>query len=285
MYALYGKFPLTEMVKGFQNGKSIFELVEFFDFLSGGITTVPVKADVSGLTIPINQWNFTDTYTVQAPIYAKEKVVISFSLLKENNLFYPTDMKKVLSGKIATLVKRPASEHWNLTLMMNAAKRSFKSTYDGNILSGALGSYSMDRADSPLAQVSYSMAPATATNAPTFLPTVAAPTYDKVAGTLKATIPQIVSGVTAYATTLTLSEVAPGGTENFPIDFKKSLWTTQTMGWIQDFTIPPQATQLIQPGKEYSWDVAFVATLAPASDSKIVWTKVSHVTRNSVKFK
>lgn len=285
MYALYGRFPLNEMVKGFQNDKSIFELVEFFDFFSGGIKTVPVKADVSGLTIPVNQWNFTDSYTVQAPTYTKDKVVISFSLLKENNLFYPTDMKKVLSGKTAKLVKRPASEHWNLALMMNAAKRSFRSTYDGNILSGAFGSYSVDRAASPLAQVSYTMTPANATNAPTFLPTVTAPIFDKANGTVKFTAPQTVTGVTAYATTLTLSEVADGGTENFPIDFKKSLWTAQTMGWAQNFKIPAQALQLIQPGKEYSWDVAFVATSQPASDAKIVWTKVSHVTRNSLKFK
>ena len=34
MYALYGKFPLNEMVKGFQNGKSIFELVEFLTFVA-----------------------------------------------------------------------------------------------------------------------------------------------------------------------------------------------------------------------------------------------------------
>lgn len=285
MYALYGKFPLNEMVKGFQNGKSIFELVEFFDFLSGGMKTVPVKGDVSGLTIPINQWNFTESYTVQAPTYTKDKVLISFSLLKENNQFYPTDMKKVLSGKTATLAKRPASEHWNLALLMNAAKRSFRSTYDGNILSGAFGSYSTDRAASPLAQVSYTMAPANATNSPVFLPTVTAPTFDKAAWTVKAGVPQVVPGVLAYATTLTLSEVASGGTENFPIDFKKSLWTTQTMGWVDSFQIPDDVKSLLQTGKQYSWDVAFVATTVPAKDSKIVWTKVSHVTRNSIKFK
>jgi hypothetical protein len=130
MYALHGKFPLNEMVKGFQNDKSLFELVEHFSFLSGGATTVPVKGDVSGLSLPVDNWNFAGKYAVKAPTYANNKMVIAFSLLKEDGYFYPTDIKKVASGRTQNLVTRDGFEHWNLALMMNAPKRSFRETYD-----------------------------------------------------------------------------------------------------------------------------------------------------------
>lgn len=284
MYALYGKFPLKEMVKGFQDGKSIFELVEFFEFISGGTKTVPVKGDVSGLTVPIDTWSFSDSYTVKAPTYANDKVVISFALLKEKNLFFPTDMKKVVSGKTQNLAKKPASEYWNLALLMNAAKRSFSETFDGDLLSGVFGSYSVDRATSPLAQVSYTMTKASATTSPAFLPMVNAPTFDSTKLAVKATAPKTISGVVAYATTLTLSEVSTGGSPNFPIDFKKTLWTTEEMGWSQNFQIPSEVKKLIQSGKEYSWDIAYLGTGKAETDTQIDWEKVSHVTRNSLKF-
>jgi hypothetical protein len=284
MYALNGKFPLKEMVKGFQDDKSIFELVEFFDFLGGGIQAVPVTGDVSGLNIPVNQFAFTESYSVKAPTYAKDKVMISFSLFKENDQFFPADMKKVISTKTQSLVKRAGLETWNLALLMNKSSRSFRETYDGHILSGALGSYSIDRNTSPLAQVSYTLAPASATTEPQFLPTVSAPTFDQTNLIVQASIPQTITGVFAYGTTLTLSEVEAGGSENFPIDFKKVLWTTEAMGWAKDFKIPANVKSLIQSGKVYSWDVNYLGAPTNSTDSQIEWSKVTHVTRNSLKF-
>ncbi len=284
MYALYGRFPLNEMVKGYQNGKSIFELVEFFDFRSGGTKTVPVKGDVSGLNLVVDEFNFSESYKVKAPTYAKDKVVISFSLFKDNSLYFPTDMKKVMSGKTMDLVKRASIDHWNLSLLMNSSNRAFRDTFDGNLLSGVFGAYVTDRATSPLAQVSYTFSPAQATMAPQFLPIINSPYFDQSAMIVSATAPQTIAGVTAYATTATLSEVTAGGTESFPIDFKKALWSTQKMGWAKDFKIPADVTKLIQSGKVYSWDVAYLGTAASSTDTKIVWTKVSHVTRNAIKF-
>lgn len=284
MYALYGKFPLNEMVKGFQNDKSLFELVEFFSFLSGAVTTVPVKGDVSGLALPMDTWSFAGSYAVKAPTYANSKTLISFSLLKENGQFYPTDIKKVASGKTQNLVTHEGSEHWNLALMMNAPKRSFRETFDGNILSGMFGSYSLERATSPLAQVSYHFAPASAVNTPEFLPMISAPVFDKAKWQVQTTAPATIASVVPYATTLILSEVTPGGTEAFPIDFKKTLWSSQEMGWKQSFQIPSAAQSLIQVGKDYSWDVIYLGAPQTNSDSQIDWNKVSHVTRNTVKF-
>ncbi len=284
MYALYGKFPLNEMVKGFQNDKSLFELVEHFTFLSGAVTTVPVKGDVSGLALPMDAWTFAGTYSVKAPTYANTKTLISFSLLKENGYFYPTDIKKVASGKTQNLVTHEGSEHWNLALMMNAPKRSFRETFDGNILSGMFGSYSLERAVSPLAQVSYHFTQAAAVNTPEFLPMISAPVFDKAKWQVQTTLPATIASVTPYATTLILSEVTAGGTETFPIDFKKTLWSTQEMGWQQTFQIPLAAQSLILAGKEYSWDVIYLGAPQAGSDSQIDWNKVSHVTRNVLKF-
>lgn len=284
MYALYGKFPLNEMVKGFQNDKSLFELVEHFTFVSGGVTTVPVKGDVSGLSLPMNAWSFAGKHSVKAPTYANNKLVISFALLKDNEQFFPTDIKKVASGKTQNLVTHEGSEHWNLSLMMNAPKRSFRETFDGNILSGMFGSYSLERAVSPLSQVSYHFSPAVAVNTPSFLPMIAAPHFDKANWQVHATAPGATAGIEAYATTLILSEVTSGGTETFPIDFKKTLWSTQKMGWQQSFQIPVEVQSLLQSGKEYSWDVIYLGTGKAESDAQINWDKVSHVSRNSSKF-
>ncbi len=283
VYALYGRFPLNEMVKGFQNDKSIFELVEYFDFLSGGMDTVQVKSNVTGLAIPVNEFNFTGEHSVKAPTYSQDKIMISFSLFKENNLFFPTDIKKVASAKTVALVQKETGDHWNLSLMMNSTRSSFRDTFDGNILSGVFGGYAAAK-DSPLTQVSYTLAPASATVTPQFLSMIAVPTFDKTKWTVKASAPATISGVMAYATTLTLSEVTVGGSENFPIDFKKTVWSTEVSGWVNDFQIPNEAKNLIVAGKTYSWDTAYLGSSAGASTTQIDWTQVSHVTRNAVKF-
>ncbi len=284
MYALYGKFPLNEMVKGFQNDQSLIELVEYIEFLSGGLKTVPVKGNVSGLSLSANDWPFTESYSVKAPALPIGKSLISFSLLKENNYFYPTDIKKIASGKTLELSTRAGSEHWNLALLMNAPKRSFRETFDGNLLSGMFGSYSLERVISPLAQVSYHFSKAAAVTTPSFLPMIATLRFDKTQWLVQAAAPATIIGVAPYATTLILSEVKAGGTETFPIDFKKALWSSQEMGWQQSFQIPLEAQVLLQSGKDYSWDVIYSGTPQTEVDAQIVWEKISHVTRNSLSF-
>ena len=56
------------------------------------------------------------------------------------------------------------------------------------------------------------------------------------------------------------------------------------MGWQQTFQIPLAAQSLILAGKEYSWDVIYLGAPQAGSDSQIDWNKVSHVTRNVLKF-
>lgn len=282
-YALYGRFPLKDMIKGYQGGKSIFELVDIFDFQGGGVKSVPVKGNVSGLSLTVDQMTFDDSYQVKAPTYPKDKVAVIFSLMSQTNQFYPTDMKKVASGQTAKLAKKSGATHWNLALLMNSTTRTLRETFDGHILSAALGAFS-SRTASPLAQVSYTLSPATSANLPTFLPMIPAPTFDKTKWTLQSKAPVAPAGTSIYAVTLTLSEVTTGGTASFPIDFKKPLWSTQAMNWSENFQIPDAVKQLIVAKKQYSWDIAYLAVQTPATDSSIDWQKVTHVTRNSVKF-
>lgn len=279
MYALQGQFPLKDAVSGFQNGKSIFEMVNLFKFYSGGAKSVEVKDAVKDVDLAIDAFKFDQQISVTAPQYKADKVMLALSLFKENNEFYPSDMKQVLSTKSAKLAARAGSENYVLSILMNNSQQRMSDHFDGDFARSISESA---RAGVDLNQMSYALSPASQQN-PQFLNPIPAPQFNKATSMVKGVPPTAISGVVPYATVLMLTEVQTGGSESVPVDVKRVLWMTTAIGWVADITVPSEVLALIQSEK-YAWELLYLGAAQGEAQPNLDWTPVTHVTRNTLKF-
>lgn len=289
MYGLHGTFPIKKVVDAAQAGQSIFEMVNLFTFKGGGAEPVDVKGPTKDIKVAINQWTLDTTNTITVPILEKNKEVLTFSLFKSGNELYPADIKRVLSGKTQQLTNRNQFENYVLAVLVNTKQNSFIDAFhanNGNITAAIFGS-DVSRATFDLNQISYNFQKVDGATplAATFLPQVSPPAFDKQQNLLSFTPPQTIVGVSPYSMIVTLSEITPAGSENLPLDVKNNLWYSEYSSWQQSAAIPTEVTQTLQTGKTYAWDVLFLGTPQTSADSKVDWSKVSHITRSRVVLK
>lgn len=283
LYAVHGTFPIKKVVDGAQGGMSIFEMVNLFTFQGGGSELIEVKGPTKDVKIGIKEWSFTTSTTVTAPSVASGKEVLAFSLFKDADEFYPTDIKRVLSGKTEKLTTRSGVDSYVLSVLLNNTQSILidNLTANGGNIFGAIFGTEANRATFDLGQISYSIQKVGATPmTATFLPQVPAPKFAN--DTLTAVPPQTIAGVSPYATLVVLSEVTTAGSASLPLDFKNVLWSAPLANWQASAAVPTSATALMQKGKKYSMEVIYLGTAAPASDATIDWTKVTHVTRSTL---
>jgi len=285
LYALRGRFPVSDVVKGVQAKKSVFELINFFEFEGGGTKGVK-SGSTNNVSIAVNSITLDKEYSVKAPTYGASKVMLALSMFKSNGEFYPTDLKRIVSGKSEKLKTRGASSsQFTLSVLMNQSTRSFEDGYlmsEGDIAAGIFG-VDPSRAPVDAYQLSYTLQKSTSTTTPKFLAQIAAPKFSKSSAKLSAKAPASVSGVEPYATYIVLSQVEQTGSGDLPVEFRRVLWTQTVMGWQNDFSIPSSAINLIK-NKAYAWDVMYLGAGGKHADTEINWDNVTHNTRNSLSF-
>lgn len=284
LYALHGSFPIKKVVDAAQAGQTLFEMVNLFTFHGGGSETIDVKGPTKDVKLAINEWSLGAATSVTAPAIAKGKEVLAFTLFKDGNELYPTDMKRILSGKTEKLTMRAGSDNYVLSVLLNNMQKSLKDSLtitDGDI-SAALFNPRATAFD--LNQISYTVqhVGASATT-PEFLPQIAAPQYEAANGSFQATPPQTIASVQPYFTVITLSEITTAGTDNLPLDFRNPLWSGAAVGWINAAVLPADVASFLKPGSKYALEVMYLGTSdGTSSDINIDWSKVSHVTRNAL---
>lgn len=284
LYALHGTFPIKKVVDAAQSGQSLFEMVNLFSFHGGGSELIDVDGPTKDVKVAINQWNLGAATSIVAPTIAKGTEVLAFSMFKDGDELYPTDMKRVLSGKTEKLTVRASSDNYVLSVLLNNTQKSLMESLrvsNGDITAALFGARA---AAFDLYQISYTLQQVgTAPVAPAFLPQIAAPNFDASTGNLVVEAPKTIAGVEPYATVITLSEVTTAGTENLPLDFKNQLWSMMNMGWMSWTNLSPELIAHMKPGTKYALEVIYLGTtVVDHTDFNLDWSKVSHVTRNSL---
>ncbi|MCB9072033.1 MAG: hypothetical protein H6623_00305 [Bdellovibrionaceae bacterium] len=287
LFALHGQFPMKDVINGYQNGQSLFEMINFFTFQGGGKQELDVKGPMQDVKIAVNEWSLDTQVSITAPAYAKGKEMLAFSMYQSGNEFYPVDMKRVLSGKNQKLSNRKGFDGYVLSVLVNSNQQSFLSRLqasNGDLTKALFGQTQNARASYDFSQVSYHLQPTTASMSKAqFLPEVSAPQFDHSTGKVTMDLPTATSGIAPYGTVITLSQVTPAGTEQLPLDFKRPLWSTTVTGWKGEFSLPADALAMIQK-EQYAIDVLFLGSTQNVSSGAVNWDQVTHVTRNSLKF-
>lgn len=121
-YALTGRFPFKTVVGELQDGKKFYEIINHFNFTTGGLRETTITAPSTVLNIPGNEIKFGAQVAVKGTMVQADEVVMSLAL---NDLsggrFVPSDVKRldpnkesklnIISGKathIVSLLKKQA---------------------------------------------------------------------------------------------------------------------------------------------------------------------------------
>lgn len=121
-YALTGRFPFKTVVGELQDGKQFYEILNYFNFTSGGLREATVAGPSTQLNIPGNEIKFSEQVTVTGARIPNDEILMSLSVSDlSGSRFIPSDVKrlnadketklKIISGKptyIVSLLKKQA---------------------------------------------------------------------------------------------------------------------------------------------------------------------------------
>jgi len=311
--ATHGQFPLKQVVSALKDGKQFYEVLDMFTFAEYGQRDVVVNEQIEGQDIPVSQVQVSGTLNVQGPALADNQVMLSAAMVKQTSQqgdrYFLSDLKRVNSGDTVALgVPSSESTYDVVSLLMptqEAAKiggvhadptpagatpadllvqtptRAYTLLFDNiaNVFGTALPiDQASSAANSGPGGLSVALNASTVST-PSFLGLVARPA---VSGqTISLTAPAAVTGLTPVATYVVLSEIDKQDMGKYKLEHRIRMWELYSMGWTNQIQLPnlPLNTQ---PGKNYRWEVYFMATTetSNANNSYFLDT-VTHVTHNS----
>ena len=263
--AIRGHFPFKQVVNGFPNGQSVVELVKHFKFFGGGQLDVDVQGAVSGQDIRVDEWRLDDKFSVRAPQYGGQRVMLSISLIENAyKELFPVDIKMIESNKLGTVKSRQSQTgRYVLSALVNQTSSGGKSKLDFN-------------------QVSLAINEVRTEVTPVFLDMIEAPIVEGTLLTLKS--PQMAEGVFPVATYLAFSKMEPLPKSALKGGAKKTrVWEVFNHSWVSQVELPEVSLNL-GPGQKherYVWEVIYLGSERQIAEGED-WTfeDISHATRN-----
>lgn len=297
MMATHGQFPLKQVINEMQNGKSIFDVINYFKFMNAGERDVNVTGNIAGQDIDVNQIHFDSSVQVQSPTIPAGLAVVSATLVDQDGLFFPADLKNVKSNETQTLnLPQNAPDSFVLSLMTADRKPNGGiDTFDGsprdiatmiNMIFGKMtnGMYQPFGGEPAVAASSVSIAlqrTAARVN-PEFLDLVAAP--QALPNKIVLSTPASKSAVVPVATYAILSEIqtADRSNGNYAAEKRYRMWEVFQPGWASEINLP-QVDMPKQPGKKYRWEILFLGQTSDFNNRGGYFLDgVTHVSRTSV---
>ena len=288
VFALHGQFPLTKVVDDIRAGKSMFDVINHFNFLGGTVQPLDVQGNIV-TNLPVNQMTFPEKVNVKAPGFAANQVMISLSAFEQNGRLLPTDLKRLTANQNMNLKATTASPTVLSVLLMNAAATlpSFVTSVFApmNIVESYLQrNYAQPVAAQDFSQLSFALQDGTGGVAPQFLPLIDKPQV--VGQTLKFSLPTLPADLVEAGTYMVYSEIETINVGTIASERRTRLWQIFANSWVPQVELPKLAFAN-KPDRKYRWEVIFLArpaTFVRASDASLLLdlNGVSHVTRNAL---
>lgn len=255
--AVHGRFDLSSVRKELNNGKSIFDVINSFEFMGAGTTAIAVTNTAVTKDIPVNQLTFNDAISFQAPAIQSGELVAAFGVIQEPGGLMISDLKRALSGATVRLkTTRDSKDKYVLSLLKKESK-------------GTAVDFS---------QLSFALNPAKpgASVTPRFLALVQPPTL--AGNVLTLFPPQPVTDVQDLGIYLSLVEIEPFVKDPLKTEIRTRLWEVLVPAWTTSVTLP--SMQIVRnPKRTYRWEVMFLGQQG-GSTSEDVFEKVTHISRH-----
>ncbi len=292
MIAAHGQFPLQRVVDEIRNGKSIFDVINHFTFVGGGLKTIVAGDKDANNDISVDQMKFNKELTLKPPQIPEGKEVLALALAENEGLLYPTDVKRVVPGQTLRLVSSEASvARFKLSLLTDAAPKMVLSDLFEPSLDSSEGpnplvfiqKKSSNSALQDLSQVSFVLQVGDDPEEAKFLSPVPKPVITKESISMEA--PAAIEGVIPAGTYLVLSEIQKfQGEQGVVVEQRTRLWEIFSKTWTNQIQLPEVALSL-DPSKSYRWEVLFLGR-DNTSDENLgdPLNSVTHVSRNAFDF-
>ena len=285
LFALHGRVSLRNLVNNVAKN-SPFAVINYIEFIGGGKKQVTVVNSIEEQNIDVGEVKFTENVKILAPQLPKNREMLSFSLIKEGDKFFPIDLKRAKQKKPLVL-KYPPNQKKSYALSVLVPKKLNTATayileylMRFRILSNGYQLFGSEEDEGSFQQLSIALQELDEKSKVQFLPLVPPPTL--VGTQLIMEPPSLPKGFLEKSTLITFSEVYRGQPNNLPLEEKIVIWKSVEPGWISSVDIP-QETQALDSKKTYRWEVFFLAR--PKTDSSLtVGTEltegVTHITRS-----
>lgn len=294
MTAIHGQFPLQRVVNDIRAGKSVFEVINHFNFIEGGQKDVTVQGNVEGLNLDVNQTRFDQTVGVKAPVLTGNQLMIAVSVNEQGGLLLPTDLKRLNGNQTLSLRAQAGGQNSVLSLLLEETAKTSRVTaqairglltplFDLAALLPSPLSSAGQRPPQDFSRLSFAFLPANAPVQPQFLSLIEKPVLNGKTLTLQA--PPILAGLTPIATYLVFSEIESLGDGDAKNERRTRLWEIWSQAWLDQVELPkidfPQNSH-----RKYRWEVLFLAGPAQfvgesATTQRVDLRSITHVTRNA----
>lgn len=265
VFAIKGKFPLSEVVDEIRGGKDFTRLTNFFNFSGGSLREVNLQKKTT-LNIPMNDIKFSKKAAIRAPQQRSDEVVMAVSLAPTKSMFYPADIKGLPPGKTISMNQVDAKSQLLSVLKKKDEMKPGKPNFD---------------------RLSASFLPMSANMTPTFLSLLDAPRVNNALNINigNATLPQNTKPGAAYLVLSKVDQVEVTGTK---VDLLDNQWEVYSPEWSRNVEVPAWPNDKLPTGN-LRWEVTLTAVPEQNSlDSKELGPKwleaASHATRSSTDF-
>lgn len=265
VFALKGKFPLSDVVDEVRGGKDFSKLVNYFNISGGSIREVNMTGKTT-LNIPVTDMTFKNKIAVKAPQQRSDEVVMAVSLAPTKSMFFPADIKSLNPGK--TLQMNQVNSNSQLLSIMKK-KDEMKP-----------GTPNFDR-------LTASFLPMTSNMTPTFIslldtPRVTSPLRVAIGNATKPS--NVVEGA-AYFVMSKVDQIEVGGAK---VDVLNNYWEIYGPEWTRNLEVPEWPNDKL-PSGNLRWEVTLTAVpnqnAINGKDLGPKWLEAaSHASRSSADF-
>lgn len=265
VFAMKGKFPLSDVVDEVRGGKDFSKLMNYFNISGGSIREMTLTGKTS-LNIPVTDMTFKNKVAIKSPQQSSDEIVMAVSLAPTKSMFFPSDIKSLTPGK---------------TMQMNQVNAQ------SQLLSILKKKDEMKPGTPNFDRLTASFLPMAANMTPTFIslldsPRVTSPSKISIGN---ATKPSSVVEGAAYFVMSKVEQVEISGTK---VDVLDNQWEIYGPEWVRNLEVPEWPNDKLPTGN-LRWEVTLTAVpnqnAINGKDLGPKWLEAaSHASRSSTDF-
>lgn len=256
--ALHGQFPVKRVVDEFQNGKSVFDIINHFHFLEVGQVEAQIEGSVENQNISVNQYRFDQELSVTAPPHKGTDQILALSLSEVNGKLSPVDLKKLTAEKAQALKVSPLGSPYVLSVLLPVGQEGGLPSFD---------------------QMSLTLLPGEFAAHPEFLDYAQAPEH--VAQVLRLQPPILKTNFEPVAVYVNFSEIRKIQSGSVDTEERTVLWESWNEGFVSSVSTD-SLDYTPNPERSYRFEVLYLArdrNVPVGGDSLSPVDQVTHISR------
>ncbi len=262
--SLHASVPFKATIDALQNGKSIVDIVNTFNFREGSITPVNLTQASTTQDVVVNQIPFVKNLNFKAPAYDASLTLLTISLANTNGSFYPTDIKNVAPNATVALAA-PQGAAQDGMILAAFKKAGTKTTGpEADQYSAVTLPNNEQRPFDPIRMV----------NSPQV-------NQDQLVLDTPTATPEL-NPIMTYGVFSKVTAITQG---KLKMETKEALWDVWAPNWVNKLDLPKNPLPQIGAGQSLRWEVGFAAqfvgqkSLPPGPGAL---EKITHVSRSAV---